>query len=194
MDALRLCGFLRADTDFSRGLDGGQPLLKLLRCQWDRRIGRGHPAAIAPGLFIGHRFGLCVSITEIAALLEVSSLPALQQLAGVLDSRLEHGDLSVRVMMWRFCTPDSHVALLRDLASTANLEGFEGMAAADLVQASHKSLTLLERFLRERNTLAPLITREACPQGSKQDGSHQHDSFVQMLAAVCSMAGAEGGH
>jgi hypothetical protein len=190
MKAFQHCGYLRGDVDFSRGLEGGEPLLNLLACQWDIRFDAGHPVDMAPGIFLESRPASTAGTVQIATQLGLSTLRTLLRLANVLDRRLEEGDLSYRVVHWQSCTPESHFRLLQDLATTANLEGFEGMAAEDLSQAPHESFTLLELFLRERYALAALALRESRTQRFDHKENVQQDTFAQMLTVICSMAGA----
>jgi hypothetical protein len=72
---------------------------------------------------------------QIVTLLVVSGISAILGLAPVLDCRVEDGDLSLRTACWQSLTPVERIELLKDLAITANLEGFEGMAAEDLSRA-----------------------------------------------------------
>jgi hypothetical protein len=108
----------------------------------------------------------------------------------VLDCRAEDGDLLLRTACWQSLTPVDRVELLKDLAITADLEGFEGMAAEDLARASSIIYTLLESFLRQRDPLAALVLREAHLKSSDitKLAEIERDCFVHMLTVVCSMA------
>jgi hypothetical protein len=143
MKAFQHCDYRRVIVDFSRGPGGIEPLLNFLTCQWDMKLNAGHPINMAPGVFLENRPAPTVSTVQIAFQLGLSTLRAPLKLANVLDCRLEEGDLSYRVVRWQLCTLESQLQLLQDLATTANLEGFEGMAAEDLAQASQENFTLL---------------------------------------------------
>jgi hypothetical protein len=78
------------------------------------------------------RFG---STMQIVTLLVVSGISAILGLAPVLDCRVKDGDLSLRTACWQSLIPVERIELLKDLAITANLEGFEGMAAGDIPRA-----------------------------------------------------------
>jgi hypothetical protein len=143
MEAFQHCGYLRGDADFSRGIEGGEPLLNLLTNQRDTRFDAGHPAPMAPGVFLENRPASTATAAHIASHLMESTLPGLLRLADVLDCRVEDGRLSHRVVHWQSCTLKSYLELLQDLATAANLEGFEGMAAEDLAQALRETLFLL---------------------------------------------------
>jgi hypothetical protein len=192
IEAFQNCGYLRGDADFSHGLEGGTPLSNLLVCQWDRRFDEGYPTTIAPGLFLEDRPASNLDTTQIATLIGISSISAILRLASVLDCRVEDGDLLLKTACWQSLTPVERVELLKDLAITANLEGFEGMAAEDLARAPSIIYTLLESFLRQRDPLAALVLREAYLKSSDLTklAETERDCFVHMLTVVCSMAAA----
>lgn len=192
MEAFQHSGYLREDVDFSRGIEGGESLSNLLKCQWDARYDPGHPIPIAPGIFLENRRASTAGIARTAALLGLSSPPALLELANVLDRRSEDGDLSKRVMRWEWCSSRSHIELLRDLATVSNLEDFEGMAGEDLTQAPSETINLLKTYLRERYVLAASVLEKALSQRLDRSVPVRDppDAFVLMLTAVCSMAGA----
>jgi hypothetical protein len=192
MEAFQYSGYLRGDVDFSRGIEGGEPLNNLLTRQWDVRYDLGHPIPTAPGIFLENRSASTAGTARIADRLGFSSLPALLELANVLDCRSEDGDLSNRVMRWQRCSLANHVELLQDLATVSNLENFEGMAGEDLTQAPYEMINLLRSYLRERYGLAASALDKALSQRSNQSApvSNPGDPFVLMLTAVCSMAGA----
>jgi hypothetical protein len=189
MKAFQHCGYRRVIVDFSRGPEEIQPLLSFLTCQWDTKLIAGHPINMAPGVFLENRPASTASTVQIATQLGLSTLRALLKLANVLDCRLEEGDLSYRVVRWQLCTLESQFQLLQDLATTANLEGFEGMAAEDLAQASHENFTLLELFLRERHVIAALALRTRLAQrfDLKDPADIQKDIFAHILTVTCSM-------
>lgn len=88
--------------------------------------------------------------------------------------------------LWR-----AHVRLLQDLATGANLKGFNGLAAEDLTQAPCEILVLLQLSWRERRALAALSLCDVSLQrlDLSKVAHVQRDSFVHMLITVCSMAG-----
>lgn len=192
MDAFQNNGYLRGDADFSHGLEGGTSLSKLLVSQWDRRFDEGYPILIAPGLFLEDRPASNLDTMQIATLLWVSGNSSILKLASVLDCRVEDGDLSLRTACWHSLTPVERLELLRDLAITANLEGFEGMAAEDLSRAPPLMYILLESFFRRRDPLAALILRGAYLKSSNRSNLAEIESnaFVDMLSIVCSIAAA----
>jgi hypothetical protein len=193
MEAFQARGYLRKDANFFRGLEGGQPLSNLLACQWDVRFDQGRPVTVAPGLFLEDRPASSLDSTQTAILLRSSSTPALLRLASVLDCRVEDGDFALRMQSWQSLVRKSRIELLEEFATTANLEGFEGMAAENLSRAPPTVLTLLEIFLRGSHTLAALVLRGACSRNldASKLAETERDGFTDMLAAVCSMAGAE---
>jgi hypothetical protein len=192
MEAFQDNGYLRGDADFSHGLEGGTSLSKLLVYQWDRRFDEGYPILIAPGLFLEDRPVSNLDTMQIATLLGFSGISAILRLASVLDCRVENGDLSLRTACWQSLTPVERVELLKDLAITANLEGFEGMAAEDLSRAPPMMYLLLHSFFRRRNPLAALVLREAYLKSSNRTNFAEIkiDAFVDMLTIVCSIAAA----
>jgi len=192
MEAFQDSGYLGRDVDFSRGMEGGQPLSNLLMCQWDKRCDLGYPTSKAPGVFLENRPASTAGTAQIAMHLRSSSLPALLRLANVLDCRVENGDLSDRVMQWQRSSQESHDMLLGDLAAVSNLESFEGMAGEDLTQAPYEMVTLLKSYLESRYVLAALALEETILHQSDRSPpiQYQRDLFVRMLTAVCSMAGA----
>jgi hypothetical protein len=85
MEAFQYSGYLRGDVDFSRGIEGGEPLNNLLTRQWDVRYDLGHPIPTAPGIFLENRSASTAGTARIADRLGFSSLPALLELANVLE-------------------------------------------------------------------------------------------------------------
>lgn len=196
MEAFQDRGYLRGDADFAHGLEGGTPLFNLLACQWDRRFDEGYPVPIAPGLLLEDRPVSNMNTKQISTFLRISSIPSILRLASVLDCRVEDGDLSLRTACWQSLAPVERVGLLKDLATTANLEKFEGMAAEDLARAPPMIYTLLESFLRPRDPLAALVLHEVQLKSSDATklAEIERDRFAHMLTVVCSMAAAEDSH
>lgn len=192
MEAFQDNGYLRGDADFSRGLEGGTSLSKLLACQWDKRFDEGYPILIAPGLFLEDRQASNLDTMQMVTLLATSGISAILRLASVLDCRVEDGHLSLRTACWQSLNPGDRDELLKDLAVTANLEGFEGMAAEDFSRAPPMMYILLESFLRRRDPLAALILRETYLKSSNRTNlmETETDAFVDMLTTICSIAAA----
>jgi len=190
MLGMQRSGFLRADANFSQGLEGLMPLQILLACQWDVRMDANAriPTPLVAGLFLQGREASTIATTNqiLQKILHASS-PALQSLPNVLNCRTENRALFQRVGQWRALSSQRRLALLVELASTSNLEEFEGMAADDLAAASYDSFTQLERILTGRYARAWQALQVAGPSANGRREMAHADVYTHMLAAVCDL-------
>jgi hypothetical protein len=144
------------------------------------------------GLFLEDKPASNLNTMQIATLLGFSGISPTLRSPSVLDCRVENGDLSLRTACWQSLPPVERVELLKNLAITANLEGFEGMVAESLSRAPSMMYMLLHSFFQRRDPLAALILREAYLKSfNRTDFAEiEIDAFVDMLTTVCSIAAA----
>lgn len=195
MRDFRSAGYLSRSADFTQGLEDGMPSVDLLlECQWDLRdhadVRRRAP--IVPGLFLGRPSQQMdhTSIKTIMTSASLRSLIVLAQTLNPMNPQPGNGAFTARLSRHRPGTNDWE-DLLQDLAETANLQGFEGIAAADLTRSTPHTYPRLGEYLQNRYARAFTMWQLGLSHHNGQRVQQPGDLYVYMLVLVCSLAQEE---